>query len=410
VDPHLLTYNDTWDKVDAMLREALSPAFRERIRDSHHEGWVYNWFCVDHVCYELNPRRRDIGFHNVFDHYQRALKELEAPQDGVHFHFHPHPFRSEAHLNATHWWASSPALHQILSRRVIDRLWFPAAHRPGFHVIRPDSHWFLEQFIPFDYSSQAMAPTEDDATQFGVAAGRYGDWGRAPISWTPYHPDHDDYQIPGRCRRWIARCLNVGTRFRLINEKEVRLAFQEAREGKPVVLAVTNHDFRDLRPDVDQVRTLLAHIAVEFPDVPFLFAEAVDAMRMALGLPAEPPCSLDLSLARHADDAHILSVETDTPSFGVQPWLAIKTVTGTYHHDNFTIEVPFRKWTYVFDEQTFPIRAVDAIGVAANNAAGVTTVSLLNPATGFVARRYWNEYRHQGDATRVPDTMAAIAV
>ena len=51
---------------------------------------------------------------------------------------------------------------------MIDRQWFPAAHRPGFHVIRPDSHWFLEQFVPFDYSSQANGHGRRRGTQSAV--------------------------------------------------------------------------------------------------------------------------------------------------------------------------------------------------------------------------------------------------
>ena len=34
VDPHLLAYNDTWDKVDGMLASCMSPAFREQTVDS----------------------------------------------------------------------------------------------------------------------------------------------------------------------------------------------------------------------------------------------------------------------------------------------------------------------------------------------------------------------------------------
>ena len=257
VDPHLLGYNDTWDKIDGMLASCMSPAFREQTVDSEGHGWVYNWFCVDHVDYDLNPRRRDIGHHNIYDHYQGVLRETGSAQDGVQFHYHPHNFRREANRCAAHWWASSDSLVQILCRRVIDRRWFPAAHRAGFHVIRPDSHWFLEQHIPFDLSSQAVAAVADDSAQSGLDDGRWGDWRRAPVTWEPYHPAHDDYQERGACRRWIARCLNIGTRYRLLGEEHVRQAFAEAEADRPVVLAFTNHDFRDMRPDIDGVRELL---------------------------------------------------------------------------------------------------------------------------------------------------------
>ena len=390
VDPHLLSYNDTWDKVDAMLAYLLSETFRNRKRDSFGTGWIYSWFCLDHVDYESNPRRRDIGYHNVYDHYRSVLRETRSPQDGVHFHYHPHNFRREAHRCATHWWASSDSLHQIISRRVIDRQWFPAAHRPGFHVIRPDSHWFLEQFVPFDFASQAVVVTDEDKAQFGLQGGRFGDWRRAPVNWQPYHPSADDYQTPGDCRRWIARCLNVGTRYKLLSEHDVRQAFAEARAGKPVILAITDHDFRDMRPDVELVRTMLADVAADFPDVSFKFSEAVEAMRGALELPSEPPCELDLTLKAVNDSTHVLEVHSKTPTFGPQPWLALKTAGGTYHYDNFDIEVPFHQWHYVFDEETFPLAALGAVGVAANNAFGTTTVSVLEPKTGKVSKQHWN--------------------
>ena len=273
---------------------------------------------------------------------------------------------------------------------MIDRHWFPVVNRPGFHVIRPDSNWFLEQFIPFDFSSQATVQTEEDTAQADIEAGRLGDWRRAPANWQPYHPAHDDYQVPGNCRRWIARCLNIGTRYRLLTERDVRRAFQEAGEGKPAVLAVTNHDFRDMRPDIEGVRELLSGVAKDFPGISFRFSEAVETMRCALGLSPQPACDLGMSLREVDGTTHVLQVQTTTPTFGPQPWLALKTVAGTYHYDNFDIDVPFHQWRYVLDEETFPLRALDSIGVAANNAFGVTTVSVMDAATGSVSKKHWN--------------------
>jgi hypothetical protein len=294
-------------------------------------------------------------------------------------------------------------LHQILSRRIIDHHWFPAAHRPGFHVIRPDSHWFLEQYIPFDYSSQAMVDNDVDGAQFGLLGGRFGDWRRAPATWEPYHPSADDYQVRGNCRRWIARCLNVGTRYRLLDEMDVRQAFEEASAGKPVVLAITNHDFRNMGPDINSFRNLIQRVAADFPDVPFLFSEAVTAMRSALKLPSIPPCELELTMHKVSDSAHVLNVHSATPTFGPQPWLALKTLEGTYHFDNFDIDTPFHQWTYVFDEETYPLSSMEAIGVAGNNAIGVTTVAVMDPATGKTSKQHWN--LPQADVARTVSTV-----
>jgi hypothetical protein len=43
-----------------MLAKLMSKSFRTEVPDSAGKGWIYNWFCVDHVDYDLNPRRRDI--------------------------------------------------------------------------------------------------------------------------------------------------------------------------------------------------------------------------------------------------------------------------------------------------------------------------------------------------------------
>jgi hypothetical protein len=389
VDPQLLGYNDTWDKIDAMLQDALSSSFRNELLDSYGGGWVYNWFCVDHVDYDINPRRRSMGYHAIFNHYASVLDKTSSGQDSLQFHFHPHPPNRKAHKSATHWWAESDALHQVLTRRIIDRNWFPSANRPGFHVTRPDSHWFLEQHIPFDYANQAVDLPDDDEAQSDLTGGRFGDWRRAPKSWTPYHPSHDDYQTQGNCRRWIARCLNVGTRYKLLEESHVRQAFEQAQKDQPVVLAFTNHDFRDIRPDVRYVRELLEVVSSDYPNVPFKYASAVDAMRESLNLPEQEPCGLDLDVYKTEDRA-VIEITSEVPTFGPQPWLAFKTRAGSYHFDNCDIEQPFHKWRYVLDDHTFPLHTLSDIGVAANNAYGRTTVANLDVRSECIETTHWN--------------------
>lgn len=385
VSPALLNYKDTWDKIDSMLGDIMSADFRRSMVDSFGDGWIFNWHCVDHVGYGENPRRRDIGYHNVFDHYRQMIEETGSDGDGLHFHFHPMPFDRKAHHSATHWFAHSTTLFEILARRIIDRGWFPCVNRAGFHVCRPDSHWFLEQFIPFDLSNQATAePGSEGGSSLGIENGRFGDWRRASRSWQPYHPAHDDYQRCGECRRWIARCLNVGTRHRLLRQEHVDQAFEEAAEGKPVVLALTNHDYRDMRPDIEAVRAMVQHAAVRYPEVKFRFSEAREAMRAALKLPSESPIRLDVGLA---DD--VLTIRTDRGTFGPQPFLALKTKSAEYFHDNLDFQEPFCAWSYVFDEETFPVEALDKVGVGTCDATGNVTTAVLDLAAGRVETRYW---------------------
>ena len=70
---HLANYNDSWEKIDEMLEHIMSSEFREEFTDSYGNGWVFNWHILDHVGFENNPRRRDLGYHNIFDHYDSVL-------------------------------------------------------------------------------------------------------------------------------------------------------------------------------------------------------------------------------------------------------------------------------------------------------------------------------------------------
>ena len=65
---------DSWDKLNAMLKKSMSKHFRNELQDSFGNGWKFNWFCLDHVGFKINPRRRTIGYHAIHDHYANLLK------------------------------------------------------------------------------------------------------------------------------------------------------------------------------------------------------------------------------------------------------------------------------------------------------------------------------------------------
>ena len=52
-------------------------------------------------------------------------------------------------------------------------------------------------------------------------------------------------------KRYIARCLNLGSRLRPITAKEIDKAFKRCNSGKRTILSVTNHDEREMRNDID---------------------------------------------------------------------------------------------------------------------------------------------------------------
>ncbi|MFA6070634.1 MAG: hypothetical protein WC810_18785, partial [Janthinobacterium sp.] len=220
VDPNLLNFKTSWFEVDEMLDRILSKEFRNQYKDSFGNGWIFNWHLLDHVGFKTNPRRRELGYSGVFNFYKDKLLATDSGDDLIQWHFHPVPFNKAANICATSYINSSYELTQVMCRRLIDHGWFPVVNRAGFHTVRPDSNWWLEQWLPFDASNQAISTDEDDFKD--TSNGRFGDWRGAPDDWSLYNPDFYDWRKQGSMRRTISRCFNMNTRFRNINVNEFK--------------------------------------------------------------------------------------------------------------------------------------------------------------------------------------------
>jgi hypothetical protein len=382
---HRNDYMDSWEKLGGMLDHAMAPAQRLSVPDSFGRGYVYNWFCVDHIGYEVNPRRREMGFHKVFDYYAARIDAQEAARDdawdrdGLHWHFHPMSIYREAHRCATSL-LNSPHIYETLARRIIERHWFPSSVRCGFQTERPDIHWFLEQYVPFDFTNTAMEDSAELDDMADLAHGRFGDWRRAPRDWGVYNPSHDDYQVAGNCRRYIARALNILSRFANLEQAEVDKAFHQADDGRPALLAIATHDFRDLAPEAEALSAMLADAAKRFPDVRFRYSEAVDAMRaVAHGGATGDALELNIALERDGGGTPVYArIETVRGQvFGPQPFLAIETRSGRVLHDNLDFGLDGRSWRYALDLETVPGDDLAAIGVGAADRFGNTSVDVV---------------------------------
>ncbi|MBU0604560.1 MAG: hypothetical protein KKD25_19395 [Gammaproteobacteria bacterium] len=376
VAPELLAYNRNWGDIRAMLSDALDQHFRREMVDDFGRGWVYSWHCLDHMGYVANPRRKDLGYGKVFYFYRDMLAATSSHLDEINWHFHPLSLSRQPLAAATSYSNSMDVLLSVIARRIIDDRWFPTTNRPGFHAERPDSHAFLEQWIPFDYANQACR--DSNCAQQDTQFGRFGDWSRAPQSWLGYRPHHDDHQRVGQCRRWIFRCLNVGTRLRQLSASDVAEAFSEAQANGSAILSFADHDYRDLRPDVRRVRELLQSVRKDFPGVRIRFSGAEDAAQRHLAHISPDiteNAAPEFSLTRGGSRLHIRLMSGRV--FGPQPFLALKTRNGRYLHDNLDVIEPGSHWTYVLDGQTMAPEELSDVGVGAAGPRGGYGVSTL---------------------------------
>lgn len=377
---HLRNYMDTWEKLTRMLENTTSESFRKKTTDSFGGPYIYSWFCLDLVGYDTNPRRRSFGFHTIFDYYSDFLKAQPKIYDKIHWHFHPMSTYKEAHRCGSSL-LNSPHITEALARRIIERHWFPSSVRCGFQTERPDIHWFLEQYVPFDFTNTSLEDNSELEEQGDLSDGRYADWRLAPVDWNPYHPSHENYQIPGNCRRLIARALNVLNRFANITPKDIEKAFIQAQKGKPALLAIADHDYRDIAKDVDCFRQMLVEAKAKFPDVKFKFCDAREAMR-AVVFGDNVPSNFKLKLTLTKDKlGRPLSLVIDTLEgkvFGPQPFLAVKTRSQRFIHDNLDFSTNLRSWRYVFDTDSILPEDVASVGIGANDQYGNTFVEVID--------------------------------
>jgi hypothetical protein len=362
----LLNYKESWQEIKDMLLNCMSAEYRNKILDDYGNGWIYSWHCMDHAGYRDNPRRKDLGFGNIFKFYKQMIHETNSNKDEINWHYHPLSFDRNPTKCAANYVNSFDVLNEVICRRIIDENWFPTVNRPGFHTERIDIHLFLEQWIPFDYANNVY---DNDDSQSDLDKGRFGDWQRASKSWIGYHPSHDDYQEEGNCRRLIFRCLNIGTRFKNIKEKHVLEAFEDADRKGTSILSFVNHDWRDLRPDIEYLREILIKSKKKYPNVKFKFAganEAAKALISKSSIYKEEKIQLKGYLE---GNRFIVEVESGK-LFGPQPYLAIKTIDSHYLHDNFDIQVPMKKFSYTFDFNTIDIKAISEIAAASADKYG----------------------------------------
>ena len=372
INPKLLNYNSNWCDIDNMLTECLSTEFRNAFKDDFSNGWVYSWHCMDHINYTTNPRNKDVGYGNIFRHYKQKILETKSKSDEINWHFHPRSINNDDISCSTSYVNSYKLLYETICRRIIDDNWFPTVNRPGFHSERQDSHFFLEQWIPFDYANQHYDASNK---QQDLNNHRFGDWLRASSTWRGYHPSFHDYQLAGDCNRKIFRCLNIGTRFNNLELRHVQEAFIEAQIKGGAILAFCNHDYRDIRPDIKKIIDMIKTIKPKFKEVKIKFAGAEQAAIELENLKSLIP-DISMQINNKRLEVNIIKGEI----FGPQPFLALKHKNGNYYHDNLDIIEPFNKWSYIFDDQTFNLSELEcvAIGSAGKEGKFITKKIIIN--------------------------------
>lgn len=382
LSPDRLNYINNWEEMAEAVEGFFSDDYRNAFLDSYGYGYTYSFYIRDLVDYDYNPRRKPLGYHHIYDFYSEQIDRLKS-EDKLYWHFHAPGVVRHAYLDGLN--ISHTNHHvQVLARRVLDRFDFPACFRPGMDHVRPDHNMFLELWVPFDYSNQGADQTPEELSQKDNSPGRFGDWRRAPRDWSTYHPDFYDYQKPGAMRRTIARNLYTKSRFRGMTQEEMGKGFTRVAAGENTIMSFSCHDSRDMRKEVVHINDMLRKAADENKAISFRYVNAVDAMRLALGLQFE-----DAPVLEGHFNGDRFEICSDKKLWGPQPFFCFMTWDHRYFHDNLDF-IGVNEWCYTFDWQTIDKRALARIGVASNDSFGNTSVLVYDMETGLSSQVHLN--------------------
>jgi hypothetical protein len=357
-NPELL---GTWALVDAATDKLFSEDFRARLPDPAGGQLRIGWFFLTWTGFTSNPRQRAFGYHAVRDHYlERWGDRIAALGDEQCWHYH-HPPASGV---GNEWgldWTSGDEHERILSRQLLERGWWPVCFRAGGTILDPVASRWVDRWFPFDYSNRAPLSLP------GLV-----DWSTGVVDWTVYHPDPEDFRRPGAGRRRLARCLDLATNVHALDENDVEQAFVRAEGGAPAILAVFDHDYRDIAGRLDAFRELVHDVARRHPTVPWRYAAPVEAVRGLLEL--SRPRRLELEAAAAGGVVHVWSSEPVHQSI---PWLALRARDGDIVHveDGF-LRLDETRWRWE------PDRDWEEAALAVSTDAGAAATVRITPRTG----------------------------
>ncbi len=353
VAPHQLNFLSSWEEIKNSLD--LVDKKRLLLTDDYGDPWCMTFFCVDHINYSDNPRNKNYGVGEIHSYYKKRIENNNF-KDELQWHYHPKSISTNPVGLGTSFDNTLNEIHHILCHRIINHEFFPTCYRPGYHAEGQDANFFLEQWIPFDFANQRY---HEQVVDLEINDYRIANWNRAPNIWNAYHPSRENVQQVGAFQRWVFRCLNIGSRHENITKEHIEAAFMEARDTGSSVLAITNHDYRQMVSDIEFMHDSIHFTKEKFPTVQVQYVSASTAARMSLDLDEIDKPQVKIFISQEKLVITLIRGKL----FSVQPYLAILTKSGIYLHDNLNPS-KIGIWDYKFSSDFIELSQIKKIAVA----------------------------------------------
>ena len=312
--------------------EVMQQSYRDQFKDSYGNSLPLTWWMQGGSLYRYAtntnvPLGSTMSIHLMQKYHADKVKELG---DEMTFHYHTWEW-SDVNGDGIYYWNQTDDFNKVkedfmltLAEHLIEENMFPVSFRSGWHYM--DNAWqsTLNDWIPFSLHNNS--PVETNPTVEPID--NLIDWGHATLDFIPFQPSQQDYQVGGGDRGW-----NTRSRYFLrLTEADLRQIFEQAKAGSTQVAAIWGHLAEpSFVSNMEQSLALIYEVAEDYPDVPFHFSTAVDAMQDYLQ--TADTTAPNITIKPYSDfigDSYKLEVITDEPIFQTTPFVAVKNLYDQY--------------------------------------------------------------------------------
>lgn len=359
---------DLYTASDGNAYAVMDTSFRLRLRDSYGTPMKMTWWMMAGNVFQLSrncniPIRNNITLHLMKKYHMDAIA---AYDDRLTLHYHNY-YWSDFNGDGMYYWnqgldfsLNQADYEECLCKYLIEEDVFPVSFRSGWHYM--DNIWqaYQEKFIPFDMSNAYPAHGGD----YNEPTNNIIDWSQSPSEFVPYHPNVDNYQIPGNLKQWRLRSVcftNIG-----YTRESLEIMFQEASSGNDQMLCLWSHlPQTDFILGMDSLNAIANRLADKY-NVEFKYCKDTEAMRLWINPEDTVAPVLTVNEIIEGNNRRFL-IATDGPVFQAdEPFVALKTKSETYQRLSCNI-VGDNQWETI---EAVPADIIAKVAVAVCDSVG----------------------------------------
>lgn len=309
----------------------MDTSYRTQFLDSFGNPLVLTWWMQGGSLYRY-ARNTNVPFGSTMSMYlmqKYYADQVELVGDEMSFHYHTWGW-SDLDGDGRYYWNQVSDFNEVkedfiytLVEHFLEEEVFPVSFRSGWHYM--DNAWqeVLDQWIPFSLHNNSPVKTDPVIEPIDNLI----DWERATLDFVPFRPSENDYQLPGGSKGW-----NTRSRYFLrLTEDHVHQMFQQAREGIDQVACIWGHLAEPaFLSNMEYSLEIIYRVAQEYPDVPFKFSTAVDAMQEWLNTEDSTPPVIDVQTQESSGNL-VLQISSDEAIFQETPFVTFKDVYERHH-------------------------------------------------------------------------------